>query len=186
MGEISFNKYTSLLLRNGIDMLNREVSIIGDIKLSTFVKFDRQLKMLETNKEDITVVLNSIGGSVVEALAIVDRIRNSPCTIDIVATGAVMSAALSILASGHHRKATKYTNFMHHGLSQSTSGHVSETIPQIENELKASKDLDRVRFKHLAECTKKPYSFWASAGKHVDHIFSADQALEYGLIDEIV
>ncbi len=38
----------------------------------------------------------------------------------------------------------------------------------------------------LAERTTKPYSFWASTGKHVDHHFDAEQALEYGLIDEIL
>ena len=119
------------------------------------------------------------------SFAIIDRIRNSPNTIHTIGTGVIMSAGISILAAGDTRAATKYASFMHHGLSNGP-GNSWENIATQEQNLKASKDLDRTRFRYLAERTKKPYSFWASAGKHVDHSFSAEEALEYGLIEKIL
>lgn len=184
MTEISFARYSSLILRHNIDILRREIVIIGDITTKSSIKLDKQLKVLEATSEDITIILNTYGGSIQAAFAMADRIRNSMCKINIIGTGVVMSAGLTILVSGTTRRATELTTFMHHGLSSANPNY--ESIATQENELKSSKELDRVRFKHLAARTKKPYSFWASTGKHTDHVFSAQQALDYGLIEEVI
>lgn len=183
MADISFARYSSLILKQNLDLLKRELTITGDITDRVANKFDRQLKLLETQEGDITVIVNTYGGSIHASFAIIDRIRNSSCKINTIATGKIMSAGLGIVAAGFTRKATKYCIFMHHGLS---AYGVSGTIPQVENDLKASKELDRMRFQFLAQQTKKPYSFWSSSGKHLDYTFNAESALDYGLIDEIL
>lgn len=184
MSDISFGRFSSLILRHNIDILRREIVLSGDITTKSVIRLDKQLKVLEANKEEITLILNTYGGSIQAAFAISDRIRNSTCRINIIGTGVVMSAGLTILVSGSTKKATALTTFMHHGLSSSSPSY--ESIPVQETELKASKELDRIRFKHLAAHTNKPYSFWASAGKHTDHVFSAETALLYGLIEEVL
>lgn len=184
MTDISFSQYSGLVLRHHIEIIKRELMIVGEIRERTYVRLDKQLKLLENNEGDITLVLNSVGGDIPATFAIIDRIVMSPCNIHIIGTGNIMSAALSILVSGTTKRATKYTNFMHHGLSSFTHGY--ENVPTKEHELKICKEMDRMRFKHLSENTKKPYSFWSSTGKHLDHMFNADLALEYGLIDEIL
>jgi len=183
MSEISFSKYSGLILHHNIDLIRREIAIDGDITDRRARKFDKQMKVLESQEGEITVTVNTYGGSIHACFAIIDRIRASGCVVNTVGTGVVMSAGLSILAAGENRKATKYCTFMHHGLS-GESGFTN--IPNQEAALKGSKELDRVRFRHLAERTSKPYSFWASTGKHVDHSFNSEQAKEYGLINEIV
>lgn len=184
MSEISFTKYSSMLLKYGVDLLNREIILSGDITSKSRLKFYKLMKILEVNKEPITISINSLGGSIEEQFSIIDIINSSPCDITTIGTGRIMSAALSILASGKYRQATKYAQFMHHGLN--STNPTTMTVPHSEVDLKYSKELDRLRFKFLAEHSKKPYSFWASTGKHTDFYFNSEKALEFGLIDEII
>jgi ATP-dependent Clp protease protease subunit len=182
-GELSFNRFSGLVLRHGIDLVKREVVISGAISMRTLSKLDKHLKLLEIQEGAITVVINTPGGDVEAALGIVDRIRNSSNEINTIGTGIIMSAGIPILAAGRSRKATKYAKFMYHGPNFAMG---RERIPNVDNEVKYVKDLDRSVNSFLAEATEKPYTFWSGMGKHVDNYFGADMALEYGLIHEIL
>lgn len=183
MSEISFSRYTGLLLRHGLDLIKREIVINGVITDRLFKSLDKQLKILENQDTPLRILLCTPGGSVTSGMAIVDRLTNSPCEITVIATGRVMSMGIPILAAGDVRKATRFAEFMHHGASVDFP---YGTLPIQENDLKSVKTQETTINKYLAEVTKKPYSFWASTGKHMNHYFDSDKALEYGLIDEIL
>lgn len=183
MTEISFARYSGLILRHNIDILNREITLSGQITHKTLTKLDKQLKMLELQPDEITIRISTPGGDMEAALGIIDRIRTSPCVINTIGTCIIMSAGLMILVSGQNRKATKYARFMHHAASM---GIHSSRMTTVENEVKYCKELERVTSNILATTTKKPYSYWASLGKHIDHYFNAEEALELGIVDEVI
>ena len=183
MSELSFSRYSGLILRHNIDLVKREIAISGVISWKTLTKLDKQLKLLEIQADPITVIVNTSGGDIEATLGIIDRIRNSSNEITTVGTGIIMSAGIPILASGTHRKATQFARFMHH------DGGIGLTFTRMasaESEVKYSKELNNIINKFLASRTNKPYSFWVTTGKHVDFYFTADEALTYGLIDEIL
>lgn len=181
--ELSFNRFSGLVLKHGIDLVKREVYLQGPVSMNMLKRLDKALKLLEIQPEDITVTINTQGGDIEAAFGIIDRIRTSSSAIHTVGTGVVMSAGIPILASGATRKATKYTRFMYHCPSSSLP---LLRVSNIDAEVKYTKELGRVMDKLLSETTSKPYSFWVSIGKHVDHNFNSENALSYGLIDEVI
>jgi len=148
-----------LILKHNIDLSQRCINIDGDIEDYSYTKLDKQLKVLEFKNEPITIYINSFGGCLLTQFAIIDRIHSSPCVINTVGTGVVMSAAIGILAAGQHRVVTKFTTLMHHGLIYNSP---MSKVGDHENEIKHCKALENRRFKFLASVTNKPYSFWSS------------------------
>lgn len=172
-----------LILKHNISLAQRCINIDGDIEDYSYTKLDKQLKVLELQNEPITIYINSFGGCLLTQFAIIDRIHSSPCVINTIGTGVVMSAAIGILAAGEHRSVTKFTTLMHHGLRYNSP---MSTIIEHDNELKHSKNLENRRFKFLASVTNKPYSWWSTIAKHHDYYFDAETALDIGLIHEIL
>lgn len=170
------------ILKDEIDIDNRTLLINGAISLKSFVKFDKQLRFLENLHSDpITVIINSQGGSVYDGFAFVDRIQTSTCKVNTRGIGMIASAALPILLAGGIRTAGKLTTFMHHPPSYAT-GHETVTIHAVE--LSHTKDLSNRANKFIASRTLKPYSFWSAIGKNGDFYFTADKAIELGVIHE--
>lgn len=180
---LSFQRYSGLILRYNIDLVKREISLVGPITMKTLIKLDKALKLLEIQPDDITIVLNTSGGDIEAALGIIDRIRCSSSKIHMIGTGIIMSAGIPILAAGATRKATRFTRFMYHCPSASVP---FTRLGNIDTEVKYIKELGKVIDKFLAEATGKSYAFWTTLGKHVDHNFDAEKAMEYNLIDEIL
>ncbi len=181
--ELSFQRYSGLILRHNIDLVRREIAITGSISWKTLTKLDKQLKLLEIQTDPIIIIVNTPGGDLEATLGIIDRIHNSSSEITTIGTGIIMSAGIPIIASGTYRKATKFARFMHHDCSM---GLTFSRLASAESELKYCKELNNTINKYLASKTTKPYSFWVTTGKHVDHYFTSEEALSYGLIDEIL
>lgn len=172
------------ILKDNIDIVNRSLTIEGVISPKSYVKFDKHLRFLEvTHKDPITIYLNSGGGDVYSMFAYIDRIRGCKNVIYIIAMGIVMSAAIPILVSGQGRASTANTTFMHH--TTSTSSPYAR-LPNCKNDLNHINQLEIQICKHMAAYTNKPYSFWMTTGKHVDFYFTPEQAVEFGVIDEII
>jgi ATP-dependent Clp protease, protease subunit len=172
------------ILKENIDLDQRTIQINTPISAKAADRFNRALTFLEgIHGDPINVVINSPGGSVYDAFAIIDRIQSSSCHITTIGTGFVASAAIPILASGNTRKVTRYTTLMYHEPSFNLP---SERLSTAEVETKHVKQLSQRFNKFMAENSLKPYSFWVASGKHVDFYFDAEKALELGIIDEIV
>ena len=175
---------TQLFTRN-FSITDRTVIITGSIPHdgTLFSWFDACMTVLEQkNRQTIIVKINSHGGSVYEAGAIVGRINASKCKVITEGYGAVMSAATLILASGDRRKISKYSWCMHHEGSNVLIGSVSELNDQL---IQAKREED-VWAQWMAELTKKDKQYWLKQGVRTDLYLSADEAIEVGIADEVI
>ena len=92
-----------------VDFKSRVIRISEEIDAGVFDKIDAAMNHLERScRKMITIKINSEGGSVYDALAIVGRLTSSKCKIVTEGHGRVMSAATLILACGDERKMSKY------------------------------------------------------------------------------
>ena len=88
----------------GVDIERRVIYLCEDTTTEVFVKISVALDILESKSlEPITIRINSGGGDVDAAAAIVARMIESKCEIHTVGYGEVSSAATLILAAGDHR-----------------------------------------------------------------------------------
>jgi ATP-dependent Clp protease protease subunit len=136
----------------------------------------------EDAEKPITVLLNSNGGDVYEALGIIDYFDSLSVPVNIIARGRAMSAAAMILCSASGvRAASKNTTIMLHEASAEIYGKTAD--------LKANADhideLEDSFYKMLASKSNQTEEFWIKACRK-DFYMTATKALEYGLIDQIV
>jgi len=105
------------LLENSVFFLNGEIeeeNVQNCIKWITY-------ENLETKDKVLTLYINSTGGDLYQAFALIDIMRNSQHPIRTIGIGAVMSAAFLIFAAGTNgeRYASKNTSFMCHQFTES-------------------------------------------------------------------
>lgn len=171
--------------------LNLDESIIflqGDIILGTLFDIIMKVRLIlsqraEENLNDpITIVLNSDGGDVYEALGIIDYIHSLSVKVNIIARGRAFSAAgLLLSCTTGLRAASKLTYIMLHELSTYNVG----TATDIKVNATHVDDLDLNMFSLLANHTKQNKEFWEKVARR-DFYMSADKALELGVIDQII
>lgn len=143
-----------------------------------------QLIFLDSvEKKDITLHINSPGGSVLHGLGIVDvmnYINSDICTIN---TGMAASMGSVLLSSGTKGKRSSllYSKVMTHQVSHGTSGNVQDTRI---NQLEAEK-YNFILFKILAENCGKTYQEVIDFSRR-DRWYNSQEALEFGLIDEVI
>lgn len=172
------------ILRENIDIEQRVIHLNTSVTSKSVDKLIRSITFLEGIHDDpITLIINSPGGDVYSAFALIDKIKSSRCEVRTVGTGLVASAAIPILASGKVRRATKNVSMMYHEPSFNLP---FDRLTTAETETKHVKQLGQKLNRFMAEHTTKSYSFWSGTGKHVDFYFDADKALEYGLIEEVI
>ena len=174
---------TQLLFENGVDEHSRTIIINSEITEELAFHIDVSITHLEKLSNDpINIRLTTGGGSVIDANSIIDRILNSTCEIHIHATGEICSAGIFVLASGHYRTCSFLLMLMHHEPSYDIEGRHSHN----KGFIKASEAQDLRMAKWLATRTKKDAAFWLKTGVSTDYYFTPEQALDYGLIDEII
>ena len=174
----------NLLFEFGVDRKRRIITISEDIEPPLFNIVSGAVSLMEADSllEPITVRINSYGGSIYEALAVIGLLKYSPCAIITEGYGAIMSAAGMIFVSGTTKKISKHAWFMWHEMSFETGGKLS----QITEEAKHSKkEMDTI-CDFMAAHTKKPASFWKKNGKIKDLYFNAEEALAVGIADELI
>lgn len=167
----------------GVDVKSRTIKLIGDIDEDSFYILSCNLTTLENeSNQPIKIILKTDGGCIDSGMAIIERIKSSICEIHIHAMGFIASMGILILASGDKRTCSSMTSFMHH----ESSYCISDRHKNNKSYVKVQENQDIKMCKWLAKQTKKDYKFWKDLGVHVDHYFEADQAFEYGLIDEVL
>lgn len=166
-----------------INLKDRVITLNGEIDESKFALIEAGFTLLESdNRQGITVRINSPGGSVYDALAIIGRMTSSKCHVTTEGYGHIMSAATLILAAGDKRKISKYAFFMHHESSYTVEGKHSA----IKNLVNQSDLEDRKWCEWMAEFSKKDKDFWMTNGVGTDLYLTAEQIKEYGVADEII
>ena len=176
----------SLLFHRGIDLFNRVILFDQEISDSSFTFINNALTILERDPDhsDITIRLNSPGGSVSATLAIMSRMRSGTCRVNVDVYGECYSAALLILAAGFHRRMCSYSTCMHHscsfGLEVATLQRHRGTLAQIQRD-------DEKFCSLLSRFTLKSKSYWQKLSrKSSDTYFTANESRDLGLIDAII
>ena len=177
-GERSYDIY-SRLLKERIIFLGEEVN---ETTASLVVA---QLLFLESEDpgKDIHLYINSPGGMVTAGLAIYDTMQYIKCDVSTICIGMAASMGAFLLAGGAKGKRLALPNaeIMIHQPSGGAKGQATEIQIAAENILKTKKKLNEI----LAANTGKPYDVIA-ADTERDHYMSAQEAMEYGLIDNVI
>ena len=177
-GERNYDIY-SRLLKDRIIFLGEEVN---EATASLVVA---QLLFLESEDpgKDIHLYINSPGGMVTAGLAIYDTMQYIKCDVSTICIGMAASMGAFLLAGGAKGKRLALPNaeIMIHQPSGGAKGQATEIQIAAENILKTKKKLNEI----LAANTGKPYDVIA-ADTERDHYMSAQEAMEYGLIDNVI
>ena len=177
-GERNYDIY-SRLLKDRIIFLGEEVN---ETTASLVVA---QLLFLESEDpgKDIQLYINSPGGMVTAGLAIYDTMQSIKCDVSTICIGLAASMGAFLLAGGAKGKRFALPNaeIMIHQPSGGAKGQATEIEIAAENILKTKKKLNEI----LAANTGKPYETVCEDTER-DHYLSAEEAKEYGLIDDII
>ena len=177
-GERSYDIY-SRLLKDRIIFLSDEVN---DVTASLIVAQMLFLESEDPNK-DINFYINSPGGSVTAGFAIYDTMKYIKCDVSTICVGLAASMGAILLAGGTKGKRMALPNaeIMIHQPSGGARGQATEIQIVAENILKTKKKLNEM----LAANTGKPIDV-IEKDTDRDNYMSAEEALEYGLIDKVI
>lgn len=177
-GERSYDIY-SRLLKDRIIFLGEEVN---DISANLIVA---QLLFLESEdpNKDISLYINSPGGSVSAGLAIYDTMQYVKCDVSTICMGMAASMGAFLLAGGTKGKryALPNADIMIHQPSGGAQGQATDIKIVAEKILQTKKKLNEM----LAANTGQPLEV-IEADTERDRWMTAEEAKAYGLIDEVV
>ena len=176
-GERSYDIF-SRLLNDRIVMLCEEVN---DTSASLVVA---QLLYLEGQDpdKDISLYINSPGGSVTAGLAIYDTMQYIKCDVSTICIGMAASMGAFLLSSGAKGKRLALPNseIMIHQPMGGMQGQVTDIKIHAERYLRIKENLNKM----LADNTGKPLEI-IQRDTERDNFMSAQEAMEYGLIDKV-
>ena len=177
-GERSFDIY-SRLLKDRIIFLDGEVN---DASASLIVA---QLLFLEGEDpdKDISLYINSPGGSVSAGLAIYDTMQYIKCDVSTICIGMAASMGAFLLSAGAKGKryALPNSEIMIHQPLGGMQGQATDIKIHADHIIGTKEKLNRI----LSERTGQPYDK-VVADTERDNFLSAPAAKEYGLIDEVI
>ena len=177
-GERSYDIY-SRLLKDRIIFLGEEVN---ETTASLVVS---QLLFLESEdpSKDIQLYINSPGGSVTAGMAIYDTMQYIKCDVSTICIGMAASMGAFLLAGGAKGKRMALPNaeIMIHQPSGGAQGQASDIKITADQILKTRAKLNKI----LAENTGKPIE-QIEVDTERDNWMTANEAVEYGLIDSVV
>lgn len=177
-GERSYDLFSRLLK-------DRIIFIDGEINDETADLAVAQILFLESENpdKDISIYINSPGGSVTAGLAIYDTMQYVKCDIQTICMGQAASMAAILLAGGTagKRYALPSSRVMIHQPRGGVEGQESD-ISILAKEIIRLKKLS---IEYLAHHTKKPVEQVAQDVER-DFYMSADDAVNYGVIDHVM
>jgi ATP-dependent Clp protease protease subunit len=178
VGERSFDIY-SRLLRDRIIILGEQIT------QSTADVVVAQLLFLESEDptKDISVYINSPGGSVTDGLAIYDTMQYIKSDVQTICLGQAASMAALLLAAGEPGK--RYILPSARVMIHQPWGGVTGQVSDISIHARELLRIKKLTIEYFAKHTGKDQSVVASDLER-DYFFSAQEALDYGLADHIM
>ena len=177
-GERSYDIF-SRLLNDRIIMLSEEVNS------TTASLIVAQLLYLEGQdpEKDISFYINSPGGSVTDGMAIYDTMQYIKCDVSTICIGMAASMGAFLLSAGTKGKRMALPNaeIMIHQPSAGTQGQITDMAIHLKRLEIIKKRMNR----SLADNTGKPLEV-VTADCERDNFMSAEEAVEYGLIDKVI
>ena len=177
-GERSFDIYSRLL--------NERIVFLGtpvDDQIANLIV--AQLLHLESDDpdKDISIYINSPGGSVYAGLAIYDTMQFIKPDVSTICCGIAMSMGALLLAGGAEGKRMALPNakVMIHQVSSGFSGQASDIEIHAREVINLRTRLDEILAKH----TKQPLERVAKDTER-DYFMSSEEAAEYGIVDKVI
>jgi len=167
------------------DMLtDRQINCVSEIDEESVNSIILQLLYLEKQDPDaeITIYINSPGGSVQDGLALFDVMKAISCPIVTICMGMAASMASVIFAAGNTRKMLPHSKVMIHDPRITKTGGTALDLQTISENLMKTRT---IMAEILAECTGKTSDEILENTKS-DSYFTAEEAIEFGLADEII
>ena len=175
-GERSYDIF-SRLLKDRIVFVTGE---INDVMANLVVA---QLLFLESEDPDgdVFMYINSPGGSVSAGMAIYDTMQYIKCDVSTICVGLAASMGAFLLSSGAKgkRKALPNSEIMIHQPLGGAKGQATDIVIQAEQIVKIKNKLTKL----LSEQTGQPLD---KISTEMERDMSADEAKEYGLVDEVI
>ena len=168
----------SRLLKDRIIILNGEI----DSKLSSII-VSELLYLDSISQEDIFLYINSPGGSITEGMAIMDTMNYIKSDVKTICLGLAASMAAFLLSCGTKGKRYILPNaeVMIHQPLGGVEGQATEIKIVAERILRLKNKLNKI----LSENTNKSIDV-IERDTERDHFLTAEEALEYGIVDEIL
>ncbi|MDD5606417.1 MAG: ATP-dependent Clp protease proteolytic subunit [Candidatus Pacebacteria bacterium] len=177
-GERAYDIYSRLLKE-------RIIFLVGPITDNVANSVIAQMLFLASQdpKKDIQLYINTPGGSVTAGLAIYDTMRYVKSPITTICFGIAASMGAVLLSAGEKGKrfALPNTEIMLHQVAGGVTGQAVEIEITAKQIVKIKNKLNKI----ISKCTNQPLK---KVEKDTDRDFylSADEAKEYGIIDEII
>lgn len=177
-GERSYDIYSRLLE-------DRIIFLSGEINTDTANLIIAQLLFLEAknNSKDISLYINSPGGEVDAGLAIYDTMNFIKSKVNVICVGMAASMAAVLLSSGEKGKryALPHSRIMIHQPLGGAQGQASDIKIQAEQILKIKDVINKILSKNTGKSLEE-----IERDTNRDYYLTAEEALKYGLIDEIL
>jgi ATP-dependent Clp protease protease subunit len=178
---------SDLLMENRIIFLGASPETGGDPEISDFVATITIQRMLylqyENKSQEIHMYINSPGGSVYATLAIYDTMQFLECPVATYCMGMAASGAAILLAAGSKGKrfALPNSKVMIHQPWGQVMGQITDMEIQADEFTKDRLRLNEILAKHCGQTVER-----VAVETERDHYFSAAEAKEFGLVDEVV
>lgn len=164
---------TSASVKGLIQMIY-DINLDDEEKEATYQEYDRP---------PIHLILNTFGGSVYDGLGLIGAIELSTTPVVVTCLGSAMSMGLFILAAGHHRRAHHLSTAMYHQISLISFDKL-EGFKKDAEEAQRLEDLcDSLLYKRTKLRAKDLADYKL---RKADWYMSAEEALKWGIIDEII
>jgi len=169
-----------------IDITNRIIYLEDEVELFTASFIKQRIELISRVTGDynspITIEINSFGGDLYGALAVMDVMAGAKMKINVLGRGAVMSAAAFILIAGTgNRMLTPNSVVMIHEVRTLLMGNSKDIITE-------SKHLEKVQnrlFTILGNYSNKTPIYWKKKTK-VNFYLSVEECLDHEIIDKVL
>ncbi len=173
--EYAYDLY-SRLLKDRIIFLTGEINdSVASIVISELLYLDN------LSNEDIYLYINSPGGSITSGMSIYDTMNFIKSKVITIGIGMTASMAAFLLSSGNIRYALPNTEVMIHQPLGGAQGQATDIKIAAERIIKLKEKLNQILAKNTNQPLEKIYN-----DTERDNFLSANEALEYGLIDKII
>jgi len=172
----------------GIDVNASSILLFGEIMdgslydIITRIRAIMHMRKDEHKNDPINLIINSDGGSVYEALGIIDYMQSLDVKVNTICRGRAMSAAALILCAGTGvRAASQYSTIMFHEISSDIYGKSSDMKANVQHMEK----LEEILLEILKSNSNKDKEFWKDVTIK-DFYITPTHALNLGVIDTVI
>lgn len=144
--------------------------------------FTKMAGAVSSGVQELHLMIQSTGGIINDGISVYNYLRCLPLTITTYNTGTVQSIAVSIFLAAKKRKASLSATFMiHKATFYAASPTTSVQLSAVTQSLMVDDDrIERI----LKQCIEMPDEKW-EAHRYVDLFITSEEALAFGIIDEI-